>query len=95
MEGIVGILWYNELDYPKLFSVFEDAKLPDSFDEWINDAKDNEEHFRQRGFEVFRIEFVSEKFIAWCKREQLRPNAYARKRYAAIMAARAVENPKQ
>ena len=53
MEGIVGILWYNELDYPKLFSVFEDAKLPESFDEWINDAKDNEDHFVSAALKFF------------------------------------------
>lgn len=79
VRGKAGIAWYEEKDYAELRSLFADgAEFPDSYDEWLAGAEEDERLATLRGLEIVRVVIEPAPFAAWCKLKKIRPDAKAR-----------------
>ena len=85
---VVGIPWYLEPDYPGILNVMEDSgDMPDSFERWLGDAEAEERRLKSSGRAVARAVIDPFEFTIWCRDEGLKPDAAARSRFAAWVAA--------
>lgn len=75
-----GIAWYkSEDDYKKLLKIFEDAaNLPDTYQEWLNGAKQGIKEMAAKGYTLEPVNIDPETFPDWCASRGLNINAEAR-----------------
>ncbi len=82
MRGKAGITWYTRKDYQKLRSLFVDGtNLPESYDDWLTAAEEEERLKIGSGLEIVRIVVDPGAFSSWCKLKNISPDREARKRY--------------
>ena len=85
---VVGVVWYQEADWPRLRALFADAdKLPDTYAEWLASAEDLLAQLKRAGIDGERVPLDPDVFSAWCVARGLAPDAQARSRYASEVVA--------
>jgi hypothetical protein len=85
----VGITWYRrEADYVRLKAMFTDGeKLPDTYNEWLQEAKKVSDFLTLEGFNVVRVYLDPKTLSAWCKTQNYEMDATARSLYATDFVA--------
>jgi hypothetical protein len=80
---VTALPWYARGDYPALLSLFSDpAKLPATYDAWLERAEATERQLRKAGFGVARIWIRTVPFATWCKERNVSPDQAARLTFA-------------
>ena len=88
MAHIVALPWYHRPDWPVLHAVFADREaVSPCYDQWKARAIARELRWREDGYTVRRIEVRPEAFIAWCQRNNRKPDHAARRAYADELLA--------
>jgi hypothetical protein len=86
---VIGLAWFRKEDYPRLREIFEDAhEMHDTWEEWVESAKNVEERLKTEGFIVDRIHIHPDTFPEWCRKAGVRVIASARSRFTAEAVAR-------
>jgi hypothetical protein len=85
-----GIAWYRREDYPRILAMMTDGHvLPKTWEEWRTKANATERQMRKRGMSVVRSFIDPDKFLEWCVKHGLDPDAKARMQFASEIAHRA------
>lgn len=86
--SVIGMVWYNEADYPAILRIMEDASnLPATFTEWKKAAEFGENRIRVQGdVAVVRAIINPKEFPAWCAARGLKVNAEGRTAFANYVA---------
>lgn len=85
----VGVAWYRREDYALLKAMFPDGgRLPDAFDDWLQNAEQVRDHLAGEGIKVIQAHIRRDAFPEWCRARGLKPDAKARMRYASEYAAK-------
>jgi hypothetical protein len=86
-EVVAGLAWYKREDYPKLLAIFDDAdSLPDTYEEWLEEAGEIERKLIIQGHRVVRAAIDPATFPGWCEAKGLKLDATARTRFAMEQA---------
>jgi len=85
----VGLTWYRrEEDFVRLKAMSKDSEeFPDTYDEWLEDAKNVLGTLKLQGLNVVKVYLDPETFSAWCKAKGYEMDGVARSRYATDFAA--------
>jgi|688.fasta_scaffold405876_1 hypothetical protein len=63
----VGISWFRPETYDVCMSIFSDANdLPDTYEDWLQLAKQVEKQVASQGMKVVRVDIDPETFPKWC-----------------------------
>lgn len=85
----VGLPWYSQATYRRSIDLMEDrAAFPSSYEAWLKEAELMRRRVEDDGNIVYRVIIDPEEFGAWCRRQDVMPNAAARERFAALAARR-------
>lgn len=83
----VGLPWYAPATYVRAIALMEDrAEFPSAFEAWRREAELRLRRLESEGIVVYRVIIDPEEFAAWCRRQDVVPNATARERFAEIAA---------
>jgi len=83
----VGVPWFRRDDYNRVRDVMVDAHaLPASFDVWLIHAENMWQEILRLGAVPIRIHIDVDRFLAWCKHRNTRPDCSARKTFASEIA---------
>ncbi len=84
-SGLVsGVAWYRREQWPLLRENSADAEdLEETYDEWLEFAKDALLNFARKGSPMRRIDVDVEELIAWCREENRPLDANARAAFAS------------
>ena len=86
---IVGIAWYDAVQWAKLKLIAPDAdKLDDSYEDWLKQAEDLEWQLRREGMDIRRVAIDIEALEAWCHSRQRPIDGESRSKYTAELASR-------
>jgi hypothetical protein len=92
VKRIIGMPWYSREDHPRILDIMVDAdELHNSFDEFLAAAERGERDLQRQGHTVIRAIIKPDEFLVWCREKGLRPDAYARSEFAAVIAARQIK----
>ena len=78
--------WLSRADYDAAKKLIPD--LPDTFDEWLQEALRNVATTKATGREVLRVAVEPHRFEAWCKTCRLEPNETTLNGYAVAEAGK-------
>jgi hypothetical protein len=85
---IISIAWFRRDDYPHLLSLFSDGRrLPDAYEDWLNDARQAERLIDNAGHPFARIYIRPAEFRKWCADRRAKPDANARNLFVSVSAA--------
>jgi hypothetical protein len=88
----IGMAWYDAADYPQILALMTDAdRLPASYNEWLQRARNGEKELLAKGSVVIRAVIKPDAFCAWCALRGLKFDAKARTLFASEEAARQVK----
>jgi hypothetical protein len=85
VKRIIGMPWYTREDHPRILEIMVDA------DEFLAAAERGERDLQRQGHTVIRAIIKPDEFLVWCREKGLRPDAYARSEFAAVIAARQIK----
>jgi hypothetical protein len=90
MQIAYGVFWYRTAeDYAHMLTVFTDSdELPDTYDEWLANAKHAEDLVRREGGSPLRAYVVPEDFAKWCADHDTNVDSQGRLDFANWFAAR-------
>jgi hypothetical protein len=82
---VVGIGWYDAVQWAKLKQVAVDAaELDDTHEEWQRNAERTERELaRGRGLVIRRVPIDVDALVAWCRERNKPVNGASRSAYAA------------
>lgn len=81
--GAIGVGWMSREGFARLAALCDDPRsfnLP--YEDWRQLAEAAISGMRAQGLEVVRVELDPERFLAWCRARDLRPDGRARSAYA-------------
>jgi hypothetical protein len=79
----VGLPWYTAETYPVIRDVMSDGEdFPASYSDWLSEAERERRRLECRHAIVYRIPVDPKAFAAWCRVNDLRPDAAARMLFA-------------
>jgi hypothetical protein len=89
-EGrVYGIAWYKKHQWEELHNSAEDAgELEDTYEEWLDTAKEAEQRMKSVGLGVERVEVDVPEFLRWCEEQGTSNTASARSLYVAELLGR-------
>ena len=74
--------WFRREDYERIREIMEDSdRLPPSFDEWEQLAKNRVAKAKRDGIIIKPIMLDPDTFVAFCKARKIRPNGDARAKF--------------
>ena len=85
-----GVAWYHSAaDYTLLKHISADGhELPESFEEWIEQAEKNVSLFTTQGWTVEKVFLDPVEFPAWCRALGMKIDSLARIGFASAVVAR-------
>lgn len=92
----VGLPWYSSATYARAVRLMEDrAQFPETFEAWQRNAELQCRGLQKDGTVIYRVIIDPDEFGAWCRRQDIVPNAAARERFAEIAARRLFREPEK
>jgi len=80
--SIVGVAWYQENDWPRIKTLFQDAdQLHDSYAEWLKDTRKAIKQLEKEGCFAKQVVIDIDDLIAWCLVRGHKIDAKARTQY--------------
>ena len=79
----VGAYWIKKEDYPALLKIFNDDKMPRTWQEWLGMAEEMERGLKAYGHVVMRVPIDPNTFPDWCAAHGTRPDSQGRKTFVA------------
>ncbi len=90
---VLGIVWYNELDYDRCRALFIDGHtLPESWKVWREQAESVRKNLVQDGVVVIPTYIDPNTFPNWCASHGLLPDHQGRSSFASAEACRAIND---
>ena len=88
-DAPLGVPWFRPEDYARICETAADRhRLPFSFEQWRQETESRFKELVASGCPLQKVVVDPEAFLAFCEREELRPDATARNLYAAVTLAR-------
>ncbi|MBZ5535637.1 MAG: hypothetical protein LAO31_06745 [Acidobacteriia bacterium] len=80
----VGVTWYRPEQWERLRELAVDPEIiENTYEEWALMAEEKMGELLRAGIEVWKTPVAVEEFRAWCERQRLPLNGYARARFVA------------
>jgi hypothetical protein len=88
-----ALLWFTRATYASHRAIMSDPEvLPESFDEWLAQAKAGERGLQAAGAVTIRVPFDPLAFTLFCASRRLNPNGKTRSEFAAVQARMRMTN---
>ena len=79
----VGLAWFRREQWDRLLEVSDDRDdLEETFDEWVQVAKQRCDELRSSGYDVKKVDVDMEELVSWCLAQGTPVNAKARAEFA-------------
>jgi hypothetical protein len=86
---VVGIGWYDPVQWSKLKQIAADAAaLDDTHEDWQRNAERTERELSRQGLMIRRVAIDVDALVAWCRARGKPVNGAARAEYTAEMVQR-------
>ncbi len=91
---VVGLAWYDCLQWAKLKQIAADAEqLDDTHEQWQRNAERTERHLAAQGMVVRRVPIDVDALVAWCRAQNKPVDGAARVEYTCQMVREAMSSP--
>jgi hypothetical protein len=84
LPAVVGIAWYDSVQWAKLKQVAADAeRLDDTHEQWQRNAERTERQLETEGLVLRRVPIDVDALVAWCRTQNRPVNGEARAEYTS------------
>ena len=83
-KSIIGIAWFNEIDWEEWKKISED-KLEDKYEDWFIEASLSKSKFEDEEYNIKQVTITPtpNNFKSWCKKNNKKLDLSSRSQYVA------------
>lgn len=84
----LGIAWYTSEQFARLKVVAADAdSMDDTYEDWLINATTNLQKFQEEGFDIVKVPFDVDEWVAWCKKNEKPLTGASRSQFTSMKAS--------
>ena len=81
-KSIIGIAWFNKVDWPEWKRISED-EIEENYEDWLIEASLSKSKLEEQGNEIKKVTITPSNFKNWCKKYHKKLDSSSRSQYVA------------